>query len=241
MVQVVGPRRALSLFVLGFCTTIFIMVGVAQGGAWARCFYALAAAYGLGFFAVASEWFWARWYTMGIAGSGVSMALLGLVTNGWNPGLAIWGGVHLLIYAPLMGEAMADRYENQEAWRRRYGLDEHGVVRIKKAVKGAATALPTLIFFGLAPREGALFIWALPLLAAVGLWGVLRMRFWGVALMGGVAAWAAIVTAMDARIVVPFADGAVGLAGLGILAVASLLWAVSPFVLPAYRFVRQQR
>jgi len=38
-----GERKALSLFLLGFSTTIFVLVALSMGGAWARCFYALAA------------------------------------------------------------------------------------------------------------------------------------------------------------------------------------------------------
>ena len=85
----VGERRALALLVLGFYTTLFLLVALAQGGEWARCFGALALAYGLTFFGVAAEWFWGRWFAMGIATSGMTMAALGLVTSGWNGALAI--------------------------------------------------------------------------------------------------------------------------------------------------------
>jgi len=239
--QLLGVRRALSLFVLGFCTTLFLLVALAQGGPWARVFFALAAAYGVGFFGLAAEWFWGRWYAMGLAGSGITVAILGLVTSGWNPALLIWGGVHLVIYAPLMGEAMAERYENQRAWRERYGIDEHGAARLKRAVKGAATALPTLIFYTLAPREGNdLRLLLVPLLG-LGIWGLLRLRFWGVLLIGLAAVGTAVGTGLDARQVTPFLDGQVGLAGLGLLALAALLWSVAPFVVPAYRHLRTAR
>src|SRR5512140_3940542 len=89
--QLVGVRRALSLFVIGFCTTLFILVALAQGGPWARVFYALAAAYGVAFFGLAAEWFWGRWFAMGLSASGITVAILGLVTNGWNPAVLIWG------------------------------------------------------------------------------------------------------------------------------------------------------
>jgi hypothetical protein len=239
--QLVGPRRALSLFVLGFCTTIFILVGLAQGGAWARCFYALAAAYGLAFFALAAEWFWARWYTMGLAASGITLAILGIITTGWNVALAIWGGVHLGIWAPLLGEAMAQRYEGQTAWRERYHLDDYGVARIKRAVKGAATALPTLIFFSLAPREGrGLLLVALPLLAAVGLIGVVRMRFWGVAVLGGACVAAALgVVFPEGQLQLQAGGALLPLQSVGLFAVLALGFAVSPFVVPAYRWLRR--
>jgi hypothetical protein len=236
--QLVGVRRALSLFVIGFCTTLFILVALAQGGPWARVFYALAAVYGVAFFGLAAEWFWGRWYTMGLAGSGITVAILGLVTSGWNPGLAIWGGIHLLIYAPLLGDAMAERYENQRAWRERYGIDDHGAARLKRAVKGAATALPTLIFYTLAPREGNGMLLLLAPLLALGLVGLLRLRFWGVMLIGLCAVGTAIGTAQDVHLATPFIDGQIGLAGLGLVALCALLWSVSPFVVPAYRHLR---
>ena len=68
--RLVGERRALALLALGFLTTLFVLVALAQGGAWAACFAALAVTYGVAFFGIASEWFWARWFTMGIASSG---------------------------------------------------------------------------------------------------------------------------------------------------------------------------
>jgi hypothetical protein len=239
--QLLGLRRALSLFVLGFCTTLFIMVALAQGGPWARVFWALGAAYGVAFFGLAAEWFWGRWFAMGLGASGITVAILGLLTSGWNPGLLIWGGIHLLVYAPLIGDAMAERYENQRAWRERYGLDEHGVARLKRAVKGAATALPTLIFYTLAPREGTDLRWVLVPLLGLGLFGLLRMRFWGVLLVGLTALGTAAFGALDAQRMTPFLDGQVGLGGLALVALTALLWSVAPFVLPAWRQLRSER
>jgi hypothetical protein len=231
-----GPRRALSLFVLGFTTTIFILVALAQGGAWGRCFFALAAAYGVAFFSVAAGWFWGRWYAMGLAASGITLSILGLVTSGWNASLAIWGGVHLLIYGPLAGDAMAELYEGQRAWRERYNLDENGVLRIKRAVKGAATALPTLIFFTLAPRDGSGLEGLLVVGGALGLLGLVRMRFWGVALLALTAV--GLATQLGGASPGAMAAPGVPLLGAGVLALGALLYAVLPFLRPAARFLR---
>jgi hypothetical protein len=230
-----GPRRALSLFVLGFTTTIFILVALAQGGAWARCFFALAAVYGVAFFSIAAGWFWGRWYTMGLAASGITLAILGLVTSGWNGSLAIWGGIHLLIYGPLVGDAMATHFEGQRAWRERYALDEHGVMRIKRAVKGAATALPTLIFFTLAPREGAALGPLLLLGSSLGFLGLVRMRFWGVALLGVTA----LALAAELLLAGPTVGAlGIGFTSLGAFALLALGYAILPFLRPAFRFLR---
>lgn len=237
--ELLGERRALSLFALGFATTLFIIVALAMGGAWARCFFALAAVYGVGFFAVAAEYFWARWYAMGVGASGVTMAVLGLVTGGWNWGLVVWGAVHLAIYLPLLGESMAGRYENQEAWRARYNMDEYGVARLKRAVKGAATALPTLVFYALAPRQDSVAAVGLLALAAIGLVGLVRMRFWGVALLGVATVWAAVsaATALPSASI-DLAGGSLALPGIGLLAALFLALSVAPFVVPTIRVLR---
>lgn len=238
--QLLGERRAISLLMLGFYSSVFFLVALSMGGSWAKCFFALTGVYALGFFAMAAEWFWARWYAMGLGMSGITMAILGIVTTGWNPGLAIWGGMHLLIYAPLLGDSMADLYDNKEAWRQRFGLDEYGVERLKRAVKGAATALPTLVFYTLAPRQDQTAHVALLLLAGLGLFGLIRMRFWGVALLGIATVWTAIsaATAFPGQIA-SFYGTQVGLPGTGLLATFFLALAVSPFVLPAFRMLRK--
>lgn len=240
--RLVGERRALALLALGMLTTLFALVALAQGGAWAACFSALAVTYGVAFFGVASEWFWARWFAMGIASSGVTMAALGLVTQGWNPALLIWGGFHVLIYAPLMGREMSERYELQEAWRQRYHLDDQAVARIKRAVHSAATALPTLIFFTLAPKQDQMLQIALLSAGLLGFVGLLRMRFWGVLLLGGTAigtfisAWATPCSMSSWSV---FGGLTFPVALTGIFAAIMLAAAVAPFLRPAWRMLRR--
>ena len=53
-------RRAITLLVLGFYTTIFTLAALNLGGAWFRCFLALGLVYGMAFFSVAARWFWRR-------------------------------------------------------------------------------------------------------------------------------------------------------------------------------------
>ena len=80
--KLIGERRAVALLSLSVFTILFGLLALAQGGAWVPCFAALAVTYGIAFFALAAEWFWARWFAMGIAMSGMTMAALGLVTQG---------------------------------------------------------------------------------------------------------------------------------------------------------------
>lgn len=244
--QLLGERRALALLMIGFYTTIFVLGGLALGGDWLTFFLAMAAVYGLGFFALAAEWFWARWYAMGIGMSGVSMALIGLANLGWNEVLAIWGGMHLLIYLPLLGEKMAGRYENKPGWRERYALDDYGVARVKRAVSGAATALPTMVMFTLAPRQDQGLI-ALGVLAVIslGMVGLLRLKVWGVTLLGlgglGLALLATLGTAGAGTVFVGEITTNMVLHWTSVITAVALIVSISPFVVPAYKYLREDR
>lgn len=233
-----GERRAVALLLLGFYTSIFFITGIALGGAWVKCFVALAATYGVAFFGLAAGYFWARWFAMGLGTSGLTMAMLGLMTQGWNTGIAVWGAMHALIYLPLLGHRMADQYENQQGWRQRFNLDDYGVARVKRAVHGAATALPTMIFYTLAPKQDQAAMLGLLLLTSIGVFGLLRMRFWGVLTLAGAGVWALVS-----------AGGNVAAAGccfssthalVGLLAALFIGMAVTPFIGPALRQLRER-
>ena len=64
-----GPRRAASLAVLGWWASIYTLVALNVDGPWVRPFIGLATCYGLAFFAVASGWFWGRWFASGLGWS----------------------------------------------------------------------------------------------------------------------------------------------------------------------------
>lgn len=243
--RLLGERRAISLLILGFYTTLFVLGALGMGDAWFRCFLALGLVYGIAFFGLAAEWFWGRWFAMGIGASGVSMALLGLIFMGWEMGLIFWGGMHLLIYLPLWGEKMADHYENRDGWRQRYGLDRHGTARLKRAVYGAAAGLPTLVIFALAPRQQSM-LHLVPVAAVVlGMVGLLRMRFWGILLLGSSLLWmgAYSVTALlswDTATPASLSHGALVLPLLAIMGVIALAAAISPFIIPAYGMLTRE-
>lgn len=232
-------RRALSLLVLGFYTTIFTLAAINLGGAWFRCFLGMGLVYGLAFFALAARWFWARWFAMGLGVSGMTMAAIGLVKLGLDPGLLIWGGLHLLIYLPLLGETMAEMYEGQEAWRERFGMDEHGVARLKRAVGSAATGLPTLIMFTLAPRQGSMAPLVALALGCLGMYGLIRLRFWGVAALGLGALYLFGVVALFEPAQIGLSMASTFHQTLGLAAVFFMAISVAPFVGPAYRFVQK--
>ena len=85
----------------------------------------------------------------------------------------------------LAGKKMAARYDLQEGWRQRYGMDEFGVARLRKTVTRAAASLPSLILWALGPKEGqGGCCWPLAgiatlLAVAAGLRGLVRLRSWG--------------------------------------------------------------
>lgn len=241
--RLLGERRALALLALGAFITLFVLVALAQGGAWVACFGAMAIVYGVAFFGVAAEWFWGRWFAMGIATSGLTMAALGLVTSGINGGLIFWGVMHAAIYLPLIGSDMAQRYELQTAWRERWQLDDAAVARIKRAVHSAATALPTLIFYTLAPRPDRGLLLGVLALGLLGIFGLLRMRTWGVIALAasaiGVAISALSVPCCGASYA-PLAGVTFPAATIGLLAALFLGFAVAPFVRPALRFLRDR-
>lgn len=191
----IGERKAVALLSLTFYMAFYWLLSLIlynappeepQLRAWWACFAALGGVYGLSFFALAADWFWARWFAVGLGWSGVTMAAWGMVTmRAIDPVLLFYGATHGVIALLLQGQRMAAHFEGKPGWRERLGLDEHGVERVRNTVTRAATGLPTLIFFALAPREGAE---GLLLLAGLGLFGVLRLRTWGVLMLAGVVA-----------------------------------------------------
>ena len=184
-------RRALAGLALSIFVSLYLMVSLNAPEGFGRVFLALSACYGVAFVGVVAEWFWGRWFATGLAWSGVMIAVAAMVLLGWEPQLAIFGGMHLLVVLSLMGKKMAARYDFQEAWRTRYKMDEFGVARLQKAVTSAAAALPSLIITALAPKEdgmAALGALAATVLAVVGLRGLTRVRSWGVLAIGGAGA-----------------------------------------------------
>jgi hypothetical protein len=213
------------LLALSFFVVLYTLAAVSSPLPWRPALASLALCYAVAFLALASQWFWARWYASGLAWSGATLGLVSLVMVGWHPILAVYGGLHALVLAMLAGPPMVARFEMQTPWRERYTLDDFAVARIKRVVTRASAALPSLILWALAPREGqgvALVSGLTMTCALAGLAGILRLRTWGVLSLGTSAAltligWATLPSA-------PL--GAEGW-------VASVLWAGSrgPFAL----------
>ena len=242
-------RRALAALSLSMFFSLYLLLSLNAPEGFGRVFVALSLCYGVAFVAVVAEWFWGRWFASGLAWSGVMIAIAALVMIGWNPALAIFGGMHLLVVLALMGKKMAARYDMQEAWRQKYKMDDFGVARLQKTVTRSAASLPSLILWALAPKEGegmALAVGGVAALAlaALGLRGLIRARSWGVLALGAAGALVAAfgqvgLDAFAARPFCAFEATYCAPAAAATLAVACLAAAVLPFVRPVARFLRR--
>jgi hypothetical protein len=257
------PRRAVAALALSLFVFLFGFLGLLM---WLNgqtqlvpAFVALALAYAVGFMGVAAEWFWGRWFACGLCWSGLAIAIASLFQLGeWNPMLGVYGGLHGLVVLMLSGEKMAARYDLQPAWRERYGMDEYGVARLRKTVTRASASLPGVILWALGPKNPGETVFALGtlaagVLAAAGLFGVVRLRAWGlVALAGAVAALVIGSGAAYPHFDVAWTATATGFADWGqawayrnvvagpALPVLLLCAALAPFARPAARFLKSR-
>lgn len=178
----VGLRRAIALLILGFYVTQFAMTAWLGPDEMFACYLGLALCYGLAFLALGAEWFWARWFAIGVGNFG-SLLLLVLFKVGMEPIIAFFGFTHLAVAVLLLGEGMAARYEHSEATAERWNFQEESLVLMRRAVKSAGSTIPLLILYGLAPRPEAVQLTAVGL-GIAGLVGLLRGRTWGVLSLG---------------------------------------------------------
>ncbi len=182
----VGIRRAIVLLLLGFYVTQFAMTAWLGPDELFAAYLGLALCYGLAFFGLAAEWFWARWFAMGVGNFGSIMLLL-LFKIGFEPIIAFFGFTHLAVAVLLMGEGMAAHYEYSERTQERWNFQEESIALMRRAIKSAGSTIPFLILYALAPR-GDLLHFGVLALAVAGLFGLLRARTWGVLALGGAGA-----------------------------------------------------
>lgn len=179
----VGIRRALALLLLGFYVTQFAMTSWLGPDEMFACYLGLALCYGLAFVGLAAEWFWSRWFAIGVGNFG-SLLLLMLFKTGFDEMIAFFGFTHLAIAVFLLGEGMAARYEHSEVTAERWNFQEESLLLMRRATLSAGSTIPFLILYALAPRPDAIQITAL-VAGAAGLFGLLRGRVWGAMAMGG--------------------------------------------------------
>lgn len=247
------PRAAVAQLALVFFGLLYLLVGLNAPPGWGPAFLALSTVYLVAFFALACEAFWARWFASGLAWSGTMVAIAAIVMIGWQPQLGIYGGLHALILTALLGPKMAARFDMQPAWRERFGMDEFGVVRLRKAVTRAAAALPSLILWALGPKEPQSLLLGVAAagLTTAALYGLIRLRTWSVLALVGAALFALALPGFGCGAVrfdaFPSSSSALAMHGEFLLRIGSVLGAmftalaVLPFLGPAVRFLRRPR
>jgi hypothetical protein len=243
------PRSAVALLPLSLFTFLYLLAALNAEPEWQLALGALALCYLTAFIAVASQWFWARWFASGLGWSGAMVGVAAMVMMGeWNPILAIYSGLHAIVIVMLLGSKMAALYDLQPGWRQRFGMDEFGVVRLRKAVTRASAALPSLILWALAPKEGqSLVVIAAAALALLGVQGLLRLRTWGLLALGG-AATAILAASPPAAAPHTFFGGLTDALGIAVASPGTsgalsllLVAAVLPFAGAAFRHLRASR
>ncbi len=208
---------------------------------WAKCFGALAGVYGLGFFAIVAGYFWARWFAMGLGLSGAISAAISVWQVGPEPVLMFYGGTHLLIAAVMWGKAMSGVFDGRKEWRSRFRIDDGSTHKLGKAIVRAGISLPYILMYALAPRTDAAttaLVVGGATLAVAGIWGLTKVRTWGVVALAG--SGAALAASLGQGLgYVSLGDYAVHMNFVGLTAVALLAFAVAPFARPMFRYLRE--
>jgi hypothetical protein len=237
----IGTRRAIALLILSFFVIQFGMTAWLGPDELFAVNLGLALCYGLAFFGLAAEWFWARWFAMGVGNFG-SLMLLVLIKIGFEPIFVFFGVTHLLVVLCLMGEGMAAKYEYSEKTSERWNFQEDSLALMRRAVKSAGSTLPLLILYALAPRQEWL---QLTMLATglLGFFGLVRGKTWGPLALGATGAVCLLdgLGAFGPPTIGFFILGPETLPALygkaGVFAGATMLVMV-PFVAPMIRYLR---
>ncbi len=234
-----GERKAFAAAVLAFYSFLFLILAFAPPPGWSPCFYAMAAVYGAGFFALVAGYFWARWYAMGLGLYGVISAAFSMWQAGAEPVLVFYGITHLIVAGFLWGKGMSAGFDGRAEWRERFHLDETSTHRLGKAVVRAGVSLPMVVIYALAPKDGAGMVLAIAgaTAAIAGLWALTRMRTWGLFALASAAALLAVALPFTPA-VVQFNDAyALDVTSVGVASVALLVLAVAPFAKPLGRYL----
>lgn len=260
-----NERKAVSLLFLGFYIAFFGFLAVLIANLpkepdfdalrpWWRCYAALSACYGIGFFALAANWFWGRWFALGLAYSGVTTSLWVMVSIRYAAAPFLFYGItHGIISLCLQGEKLIAQYDLKPEWREKFHLDEEGVYRVRKTAIRAVSSLPALILYALAPREKMSFdLLALMSVGSVllGVSGLFVARVWGIIALCG----SAILIVLSGLFSSPISSssllgahfwGSRGTLGFGFfhmlpwIALSFVMIALIPMAQPICRFLRK--
>jgi hypothetical protein len=235
--KLVGERRALAAAIMAFYFLLYGVMAYSQlVPEFTKAFAAIAGVYGLAFFSLVAGYFWARWYSVGVGIYGVITAAVGVWQIGPEPVLLFIGGTHLAATLFLWGQAMAEPYDGQAAWREKFHMDDSAVQRLGRSVIRAGVSLPFILLYAFVPKPdgaaAAVLSLAAFLLAAVGLRGLVQLKTWGVLALGAAGALTLAMVGADAA-----AHGLGALAIRPAIAGSMLISAAVPFLAPIARFV----
>ena len=244
MGRLTGERRALAAAVLAFYGFLYLIVGMTAPSEWTAAFAGMALVYGIGFFSVVAGYFWARWYSIGVGMSGLITAVFSIVQIGMEPVLVFYGATHAFVSLALWGNGMSLAFDGRKEWRERFHLDENSTHKLGKSVIRLGISLPYVILYALAPRDGAGEALLAALAGAVavsGLFGMLRLRGWGVvALAGGtLLVGLSLIGQPCESAVAAFGNGyAINVGAAGFAAVVAMTAALAPLARPVARYLR---
>jgi hypothetical protein len=235
--KLVGERRALAAAIMAFYFLLYGVMAYSQlVPDFTKAFAAIAGVYGLAFFSLVAGYFWARWYSVGVGIYGVITAAVGMWQVGAEPVLVFIGATHLAATVFLWGQTMSEPYDGQAAWREKFHMDESAVQRLGRSVIRAGVSLPFILLYAFVPRPDGAAAAVLALvafaLAAVGLRGLVRLRTWGVLVLGAAGGLTLAMVGADAA-----AHGFSALAIRPAIGGGLLIAAVTPFLRPIARFV----
>jgi hypothetical protein len=238
-------RKALALSILGLFSSYFLLLMLVardQMPEWYPAFSAMFALYFIAFFGVAAHWFWGRWVAIGLGTWGATIAIWGIITQrSFEPALVILGVTHGLVALLLMGSSMGAHYEDRPDWRTRFGIDDEGVKRLRRSVTRAASSLPAIVLFALAPRqeEGAMVL----AIAVLGITGLLLGRTVALFALTAAAFGSFAIATFGHHVplaATPFMLPVQTPQVLGLFAGIALTAAVAPFVGPMGAFLKRR-
>src|SRR5690348_13689110 len=131
MKRLVGERRAVAAAILAFYAFLYLVIAIldVQPG-FSRALGAMGGVYALAFVGVVAGYFWARWYAIGVALSGVITTLVSIWQLGPEEVFLFIGATHMAVVLTLWGDAMAETFDGRAEWRARFHMDEHAVHRL---------------------------------------------------------------------------------------------------------------
>lgn len=233
----VAERKAFALASLAIYMSLFGFFSVLahkEMPEWVPMLVGMAAIYAIAFFSVAAEWFWGRWFASGIGYWGLSGAVMSAVASqAVSAPLIFFGVSHAVVVLCLGGTQMAKRFEANPEWQKRWKIRDETVKRLKKSITRAASSLPALVMFVLAPKQPHQ-LWLLGLVGA-GMFMTLRGRTIGILLLVASGLMGALAVGFSATLhTTSFYDVAGGVATV-------LLWtAVLPFFQPLTEYLRKK-